>query len=209
MKKAILARKIGMTQVFTDSGALVGVTVLSAGPCVVLQKKTVDKEGYDAVKVGFCKAKQKHITKPVKGQFDKSGAEPLRFIKEFRFDDVSSYNVGDTIEVSVFAAGDKVDISGVSQGKGYQGTIKRYGHSRGPMSHGSKYHRGLGSLSSGTTPGRVKKGKKMPGHMGAASVTAQNLEIVKVVSEKNLIYIKGPVPGNNDGLLFLRDTVKR
>jgi len=208
LKKAILAKKVGMTQIFSDDGKLIGVTVLLAGPCTVLQKKTVEKEGYNAIKVGFGEAKLKQLTKPIKGQFEKVEQKPLKHMKEFKLDSIDSYNVGDKIEADVFKAGDKVDISGVSKGKGFQGAIKRHGQSRGPMAHGSKYHRGLGSLSSGTTPGRVKKGKKMPGHMGHANVTTQNLEVVKVVAEKNLILIKGPVPGVNKSLLFIRDTVK-
>ncbi|MDR3092162.1 MAG: 50S ribosomal protein L3 [Clostridiales bacterium] len=208
MKKAILAKKVGMTQIFSDDGKLVGVTALTAGPCVVVQKKTVEKEGYNAVKVGFEDIKIKRTTKPVKGQFDKAGVTPLKFLREFRLEDITTYETGDTITADAFKAGERVDVSGVSKGKGYQGAIKRHNQSRGPMAHGSKYHRGLGSLSSGTTPGRVKKGKKMPGHMGARKVTAQNLEIIRVDAEKNLILIKGAVPGPNGALIFIRDTVK-
>lgn len=208
MNKAILAKKIGMTQIFVENGKLVGVTVLQAGPCTVMQKKTAEKEGYNAIKVGYGEAKVKQVIRPVKGQFDKAGIAPLKFVKEFKLENIESYNVGDKIAADVFAAGDRVDISGVSKGKGYQGAIKRHNQSRGPMAHGSKYHRGLGSLSSGTTPGRVKKGKKMPGHMGHRNVTTQNLEVVKVDAEKNLILVKGPVPGARNSLVFIRDTVK-
>jgi large subunit ribosomal protein L3 len=197
-----------MTQIFLEDGKLVGVTVLSAGPCVVIQKKTAEKEGYNAVKVGFGDVSLKQVTKPVKGIFEKAGVNPHKYLKEFRLDNIDSYNVGDRIGADVFENGDRIDVSGVSKGKGYQGAIKRHGQSRGPMAHGSKYHRGLGSLSSGTTPGRVKKGKKMPGHMGHRNVTTQNLEVVKVDAEKNLILVKGPVPGARGALVFIRDTVK-
>ncbi|MDR1688196.1 MAG: 50S ribosomal protein L3, partial [Clostridiales bacterium] len=207
-KKALLAKKVGMTQIFLEDGKLVGVTVLSAGPCVVIQKKTAEKEGYNAVKVGFGDVSLKQVTKPVKGIFEKAGVNPHKYLKEFRLDNIDSYNVGDRIGADVFENGDRIDVSGVSKGKGYQGAIKRHGQSRGPMAHGSKYHRGLGSLSSGTTPGRVKKGKKMPGHMGHRNVTTQNLEVVKVDAEKNLILVKGPVPGARGALVFIRDTVK-
>ncbi|GHU74545.1 50S ribosomal protein L3 [Clostridia bacterium] len=209
MKKAILARKVGMTQVFLDDGKLVGVTVLLAGPNTVVRKKTADKDGYDAIQVGFETAKIKQVTKPVKGQFDKAGiAAPLKVLREFRLDDTSAFEVGGEIKADSFAAGDKIDVTGISKGKGYQGAIKRHGQSRGPMAHGSKYHRGLGSLSSGTTPGRVKKGKKMPGHMGHVRITTQNIEIVRVDADKNLILVKGPVPGAKGALITVRDTVK-
>lgn len=208
MKKAILAKKVGMTQIFLEDGKLVGVTVLLAGPCTVVQKKTVEKEGYNSIKVGFADVKPKQVTKPVMGIFDKAGVAPRKYLKEFKLENIDSYEVGAVISADVFEKGDRVDISGVSKGKGYQGAIKRHGQSRGPMAHGSKYHRGLGSLSSGTTPGRVKKGKKMPGHMGHRNVTTQNIEVVKVDAEKNLILIKGPVPGARGSLVFIRDSVK-
>ena len=208
MKKAILAKKIGMTQIFLDDGKLLGVTVLLAGPCVVIQKKSVEKEGYNAVKVAFGAAKPKQITKPVKGQFKDADIEPLKYIKEFRLEDTDSLKVGDSINADIFTAGEKVDISGVSKGKGFQGSIKRHGFGRGPVSHGSKYHRGSGALSAGTFPGRVQKGRKLPGQMGNKNVTAQNLEIVRVIGEKNIILVKGPVPGANNSLLYVRDTVK-
>ncbi len=208
MKKAIMAKKIGMTQIFDEKGILIPVTVLEAGPCTVIQKKTVETDGYEALKVGFLTAKVKNVNKPDKGQFDKINAEPLKFIKEFKLEDCSAYEVGATIKADVFTAGDKVDISGVSKGKGFQGAIKRHGMSRGPMAHGSKYHRGLGSLSSGTTPGKVKKGKKMPGHMGAVNVTVQNLEIVRADADKNLLLVKGSVPGPKGSVLVIKDGVK-
>lgn len=208
MKKAIMAKKVGMTQVFTESGVLVPVTVLEAGPCVVTQKKTVENDGYSAVQVGFTDAKAKHVTKPEKGHFDKAKVTPKKYLKEFKLDDIEAIEVGAEIKADVFAAGEKVDVSGISKGKGYQGAIKRHGQSRGPMAHGSKYHRSLGSLSSGTTPGRVKKNKKMPGHMGNVNVTIQNIEVVKTDIEKNLILLKGAVPGPNGAILVIKDSVK-
>ncbi len=208
MQKAILAKKIGMTQVFDENGILIPVTVLQAGPCVVTQKKTVETDGYDAIQVGFLPAKEKSLNKPKQGHFAKAGVEPMKVLKEFRLENASEYEVGATLLADTFAAGDKIDVSGTSKGKGYQGSIKRHGFSRGPMSHGSKYHRGTGSLSSGTTPGKVKKGKKMPGHMGAVRVTAQNLEIVRTDAEKNLILVKGGVPGSKNAILELKNTTK-
>ena len=196
MKKAIMAKKIGMTQIFSETGNLIPVTVLEAGPCVVVQKKTTENDGYEAIQVGFAEVKEKHVTKPLKGHFEKAGVDAKKYLKEFRLDDTSAYEVGAEIKADIFAAGDKIDVSGISKGKGYQGAIKRHGQSRGPMGHGSKYHRGLGSLSSGTTPGRVKKGKGMPGHMGAVKVTVENLEVVRIDAEKNLLLVKGAVPGD-------------
>jgi large subunit ribosomal protein L3 len=208
MKKAIMAKKIGMTQVFAENGALIPVTVLEAGPCVVIQKKTVDNDGYAAIQVGFTDAKVKLINKPERGHFDKAGVTPKKYIREFRLDDVSAYEVGAEIKADVFAAGDKVDASGISKGKGFQSTIKRYNAQRGPMGHGSKSHRVVGSMSSGTTPGRVKKGKRMPGHMGSVKVTIQNLEVVRADAEKNLLLIKGAVPGPKGAVLVIKDSVK-
>ncbi len=208
MQKAIIAKKIGMTQVFTDNGILIPVTVLEAGPCVVTQKKTVENDGYDAIQVGFGEIKAKKVNKPMKGQFDKAGVEPKKVLKEFRLEDTSAYEVGAEIKADVFAAGDKVDVTGISKGKGYQGPIKRHGQSRGPMAHGSKFHRAVGSLSSATTPGKVKKGKKMAGQMGRVRVTIQNLEIVRADAEKNLLLIKGAVPGNKGTVVVIKDSVK-
>ena len=208
MKKAIIAKKVGMTQVFSETGNLVPVTVLEAGPCVVVQKKTVENDGYSAVQLGFMDKKEKLTVKPEKGHFDKAGIAPKKVLKEFRLEDAQSYEVGSEIKADVFAAGDKIDVSGTSKGKGYQGAIKRHGQHRGPMAHGSKYHRGLGSLSSGTTPGKVKKGKKMPGHMGNVTVTIQNLEVVSVDAEKNLILVKGAVLGPKNSVLAIKDSVK-
>ena len=208
MKKAIIAKKIGMTQVFSDNGLLIPVTVLEAGPCVVVQKKTVDNDGYEAIQVGFGEVNAKKLIKPKKGHFDKAGVEAKKVLKEVRLDDISSYEVGSEIKADVFAAGDKVDVTGISKGKGYQGPIKRHGQSRGPMAHGSKFHRAVGSLSSATTPGKVKKGKKMAGQMGSVKVTVQNLEIVKADAQKNLLLIKGAVPGNKGTVVVIKDSVK-
>ena len=208
MKKAILAKKIGMTQIFTENGTLIPVTVLEAGPCVVTQKKTEENDGYAAVQVGFGEVSEKHVNKPAKGHLDKAGVAPVRILKEFKFDNIDEYEVGSEIKVDVFAAGDKVDVSGISKGKGFQGAIKRHNQHRGPMAHGSKYHRAVGSLSSATTPGKVKKGKKMPGHMGSVNVTVQNLEVVRADADKNLLLIKGAVPGNKGSILVIKDSVK-
>ena len=208
MKKAIMAKKIGMTQIFSETGNLIPVTVLEAGPCVVVQKKTTENDGYEAIQVGFAEVKEKHVTKPLKGHFEKAGVDAKKYLKEFRLEDTSAYEVGAEIKADIFAAGEKIDVSGISKGKGYQGAIKRHGQSRGPMGHGSKYHRGLGSLSSGTTPGRVKKGKGMPGHMGAVKVTVENLEVVRIDAEKNLLLVKGAVPGPKGSILFVKDSVK-
>ena len=184
MKKAILATKVGMTQIFNEDGVLTPVTVLQAGPCVVTQVKTVENDGYDAVQVGYVDKREKLVTKPVKGHFDKAGVSYKRYVREFRFENASEYSVKDEIKADIFAAGDKIDATAVSKGKGFQGAIKRHGQHRGPMAHGSKFHRHQGSNGSATTPGRVFKGKGMPGHMGNVKVTIQNLEIVRVDAAK-------------------------
>lgn len=208
MEKAIIAKKIGMTQIFAENGILIPVTVLEAGPCVVTQKKTEENDGYKAIQIGFGDIKEKHVNKPRKGHFDKAGVDSVKVLKEFKIENIDQYEVGSEIKVDIFAVGDKVDVSGVSKGKGFQGAIKRHNQHRGPMAHGSKYHRGVGSLSSATTPGKVKKGKKMPGHMGSINVTVQNLEIVRADADKNLLLIKGAVPGNKGSILFIKDSVK-
>ena len=208
MKKAILTTKVGMTQVFSEDGVLTPVTVLQAGPCVVTQVKTVENDGYSAVQVGFGDIREKLVNKPKKGHFAKAGVTAKRFLKEFRLEDAESYTLGQEIKADVFAAGDKVDATAKSKGKGFQGAIKRHGQSRGPMAHGSKYHRHAGSNGSATTPGRVFKGKHMPGHMGAVRVTVQNLEVVSVDAEKNLILVKGAVPGPKKSLVTIKETVK-
>lgn len=208
MKKAILTTKVGMTQVFSEDGVLTPVTVLQAGPCVVTQVKTVENDGYSAVQVGFGDIREKLVNEPKKGHFAKAGVIAKRFLKEFRLEDAESYTLGQEIKADVFAAGDKVDATAKSKGKGFQGAIKRHGQSRGPMAHGSKYHRHAGSNGSATTPGRVFKGKHMPGHMGAVRVTVQNLEVVSVDAEKNLILVKGAVPGPKKSLVMLKESVK-
>ncbi|MCL2407451.1 MAG: 50S ribosomal protein L3 [Defluviitaleaceae bacterium] len=208
MKKAILAKKIGMTQIFTDTGLMIPVTVLEAGPCVVVRKKTVENDGYEAAVVGFADAKPKQTNKPDTGQFKKAGLEIKKVLKEFKLEDISELNVGTLIKADTFAVGDKVDVSGTSKGKGFQGSIKRHGQHKGPMSHGSKYHRGVGSMGAATTPGKVPKGKKLPGHMGAKKITVQNLEVAKVDAERNILLIKGAVPGPKGSVLFIKNTVK-
>ncbi|MCX7634096.1 MAG: 50S ribosomal protein L3, partial [Turneriella sp.] len=190
MEKAILGTKIGMTQVFDEDGRVIPVTVVQAGPCVVVQKKTVDNEGYDAIQVGYGEVKEKQLNKPKKGHFAKADVANKKYIRELRLSDCSGFNVGDELKADIFANGDHVDVTGTSKGKGFAGPMKRWGLHRGPMSHGSGYHRGSGSMGACSTPGRVMKGKKLPGHMGVSKVTVQNLEIVKVDAEKNLILLK-------------------
>lgn len=208
MKKALIAKKIGMTQIFVEDGSLVPVTVLEAGPCTVTQVKTMDNDGYSAVQVGFVDKKDKHTTKPEKGHFDKAGVTPKKFVKEFRFENAEEFVVGQEIKADVFEAGDLIDVSGTSKGKGYQGAIKRHGQSRGPMGHGSKYHRSAGSMGMASYPGKVFKGKKLAGHMGAEAVTIQNLEIVRVDAENNLLLVKGAVPGPKKSIVTVRNAVK-
>ena len=208
MKKGILAKKIGMTQIFLEDGSLVPVTVLEAGPCTVIQKKTVETDGYNAIKVAFGDIREKLVNKPAKGEFTKANVEVKRHLRELKLDDISSYNVGDEIKADIFAAGDSVDASGVTKGHGFAGVIKRYGAHRGPMSHGSMYHRRPGSMGATSDPGRVFKGKIEPGHMGNVNVTIINLDIVKVDADKNLIYVKGSVPGIKGSLLCLRESIK-
>ncbi|MBP3284429.1 MAG: 50S ribosomal protein L3 [Clostridia bacterium] len=208
MKKAILAKKIGMTQIFLEDGKVLPVTVVEAGPCVVIQKKTVETDGYNAIKVAFGEIREKLVNKARKGEFAKANVSAKRYLREFRFDDVSSYNVGDEIKADVFAAGDTVDASGITKGHGFAGVIKRHGAHRGPMAHGSMYHRRPGSMGAHSDPGRVFKGKKLPGHMGVENVTIINLDVVKVDADKNLLFIKGSVPGPKGSLLYIRDSVK-
>ncbi|MBH1941217.1 50S ribosomal protein L3 [Mobilitalea sibirica] len=208
MKKAILATKIGMTQVFGENGVLIPVTVLQAGPLYVTQVKTVENDGYAAVQVGYGDIRETLVNKPKKGHFAKAGVANKRYLKEFKFDNSADYTVGQEIKADIFAEGDKVDATAKSKGKGFQGAIKRHGLSRGPMAHGSKYHRHAGSNGAATSPGRVFKGKKMPGQMGNVKVTVQNLEVVRVDVEKNLILVKGAVPGPKKSLVMLKETVK-
>ena len=206
MKKAILAKKVGMTQIFNEAGELVPVTVLQAGPCVVTQVKTTENDGYEAVQVCFEDIREKLVNKPVKGMFDKAGVSYKRYVREFKLE--GEYSVKDEIKVDVFEAGDKIDATAIAKGKGFQGAIKRHGQSRGPMAHGSKYHRHAGSNGSCSTPSRVFKGKKMPGHMGGKKVTTQNLEVVRVDAEKNLLLVKGAVPGPKKSLVTIKESVK-
>lgn len=209
MKKFILGTKLGMTQIFNEDGLAIPVTVVQAGPCTVVQKKTMENDGYTAVKVGYADVEEKKLNKPDKGLFEKIKVSTKKYLKEFRAQDSDKYEVGQEIKVAdMFAAGDKIDISGVSKGKGFQGTIKRYGQSGGAETHGSMYHRRVGSMGANSNPSRVFKGKKLPGHMGADNVTVQNLDIVRVDAERNLLLIKGAVPGPKGGLLVIKDTVK-
>jgi len=224
MKKAILATKVGMTQIFNEDGALIPVTVLQAGPCVVTQIKTVENDGYSAVQVGFVDKKDKIINKDKsgkkeivhrhgvnkaqKGHFDKAGTGSRKFVREFKLDNSEEYALAQEIKADIFEAGDKIDATAISKGKGFQGAIKRFGQSRGPMAHGSKFHRHQGSNGSATTPGRVFKGKGMPGHMGSKRITIQNLEVVRVDVENNVILVKGAVPGPKKSLVTLKETVK-
>ena len=225
MKKAILATKVGMTQIFNAEGELVPVTVLQAGPCVVTQIKTVENDGYEAVQVGFGDKKvrvvekdangkksiaHRHgVNKAQKGHFDKAGTDAKRYVREFRFENTADYQLAQEIKADIFAEGDKVDATAISKGKGFQGAIKRLGQHRGPMAHGSKFHRHQGSNGSCSTPSRVFKGKGMPGHMGSVRVTTQNLEIVKVDVENNLLLVKGSVPGPKKSLVTVKETTKR
>ncbi len=208
MKKAILATTVGMTQIFDSEGVLVPVTVLQAGPCVVTQVKTEENDGYKAVQVGFVDKREKLVAKPLKGHFDKAGVAYKRFVREFRFDNAEEYSVKDEIKADIFAEGDKIDATAISKGKGFQGAIKRLGQHRGPMAHGSKFHRHQGSNGACSDPSRVFKGKGMPGQMGNKQVTVQNLQIVRVDAEKNLLLVKGAVPGPKKALVTIKETVK-
>lgn len=207
MSKGILGKKIGMTQIFTDEGRIVPVTVVEAGPCPVIQKKTVATDGYNAIQVGFSVLREGLANKPRRGHFQKASLKPMRYVREFRLDDVDSYEVGQEIKADLFAVGDKIDVIGTSKGKGFAGMIKRHNANRGPMSHGSKYHHRSGSLGA-KGPARVFKGRKLPGRMGGKRVTIQNLEVIRVDADKNLILIKGAVPGAKKSLLILKPSVK-
>ena len=210
MSKAILGRKLGMTQIFTEEGKVVPVTVIESGNNVVIQNKTTESDGYNAVQLGFGEIKEKHLTKPLKGRFEKAGVEPVKYIREMRLTAPSEYKVGDKIGVDIFEAGQLVDVTGISKGKGFAGTVKRHGFARGPMGHGSKSHREPGSTGAMISGhgGRVLKGKKLPGHMGNERVTVQRLTLVKVDTDRNLLLIKGAVPGPKKGLLMIKETVK-
>ena len=208
MEKAIIGKKIGMTQIFNEKGLVVPVTVIEAGPCVVAQVKTVENDGYNAIQLGYGDVKEKRINRPEKGHFTKANVTPKKHLREFRVENVADVTVGNEVKVDVFVDGDKIDVQGTSKGKGFQGVIKRHGQSRGPMGHGSMYHRRPGSMGSTSTPGRVFKGKKLPGHMGVQTVTIQNLDIVKVDVDKNVLLVKGSVPGPKGAILKIRKTVK-
>ncbi len=208
MKKAILATKVGMTQIFSEDGVLTPVTVLQAGPCVVTQVKTVENDGYSAVQVGFVDKREKLVNKPLKGHFDKAGVSYKRYVRELKLEDAESYSLAQEIKADVFEAGDKIDATGISKGKGFQGAIKRHGQHRGPMTHGSKFHRHQGSNGACSDPSKVFKGKGMPGQMGHKRVTVQNLEIVRVDAENNLLLVKGAVPGPRKSLITVKESVK-
>ena len=206
--KAIIGRKVGMTQIFDETGKVIPVTAIEAGPCVIAQIKTVETDGYDAVQLGFGDVKENKVNKPVKGHYAKLGITPKKHLREFRLDSLEGLKVGDELKADVFAVGDSVDIQGTSKGKGFQGVIKRHGQSRGPMGHGSMYHRRPGSMGPTSTPGRVFKGKKLPGHMGRQTVTIQNLDVVAVDLDKNVILVKGSVPGVKGAILKIKMSVK-
>ena len=208
MNKGLIGKKLGMTQIFDEQGKVIPVTVIEAGPCVVAQVKTVETDGYNAIQLGFGDVKESKINKPEKGHFAKSKLTPKKHLREFRLDSVENINVGDELKADTFTAGDQLDIQGTSKGKGFQGVIKRHGQSRGPMGHGSMYHRRPGSMGPTSTPGRVFKGKKLPGHMGSQTITIQNLEVVRVDLDKNIILVKGSVPGNKGAILKIRNSVK-
>ena len=208
MKKAILGKKIGMTQIFRSDGTMIPVTVVQAGPCPVVQKKTMGTDGYEAVQVGFFEMNAKRANKPETGHCAKAGLKPLRYFREFKLDDASSYEVGQVIKADVFAEGDRVDVSGRSKGKGFQGVIKRHNQARGRMTHGSHYHRRVGSMSACSSPSRVFKTKRLPGHMGSEGVTIQNLEVVRVDAERNLLLIKGAIPGAKGGVVAVKNSVR-
>ena len=208
MKKALIGKKVGMTQIFDENGVVTPVTVIEAGPCVVAQVKTLENDGYEAVQLGFGEVKENKLNKPEKGHFAKANVTAKKHLREFRLDSIEGIKVGDELKADVFAAGDKIDVQGTSKGKGFQGVIKRHGQSRGPMGHGSMYHRRPGSMGSTSTPGRVFKGKKLPGHMGRVTVTIQNLDVVKVDLDKNVILVKGSVPGAKGAILKIKSAVK-
>lgn len=208
MKKALIGKKIGMTQIFDEQGKVIPVTAIEVGPCTVMQIKTVEQDGYQAVQLGFGDVKESKLTKPELGKFKKNKLQPKKYLREVRLDSIEGIKVGDELKADVFAVGDKVDIQGTSKGKGFQGVIKRWGQSRGPMGHGSMYYRRPGSMGPTSTPGRVLPGKRLPGHMGVETVTVQNLEVVKVDLDKNVILVKGSVPGAKKSILKIKSSVK-
>ncbi len=206
--KTLIGKKVGMTQIFDETGKVIPVTVIEAGPCLVAQVKSVETDGYNAIQLGYGDVKESKLNKPEKGHFAKAKLALKKHLREFRLDSVDGVNVGDEIKVDTFVAGDRIDVQGTSKGKGFQGVIKRHGQSRGPMGHGSMYHRRPGSMGPTSTPGRVFKGKKLPGHMGRVTVTIQNLDVVKVDLDKNAILVKGSVPGAKGAILKLKTSVK-
>ena len=206
--KTIIGKKVGMTQIFDEHGKVIPVTVIEAGPCVISQVKSVETDGYNAIQLGFGDVKESKVNKPVKGHFAKANIAPKKHLREFRVDSVEGVEVGTEVKADTFVAGDRIDVQGTTKGKGFQGVIKRHGQSRGPMGHGSMYHRRPGSMGPTSTPGRVFKGKKLPGHMGRVTVTIQNLDVVKVDIDKNVILLKGSVPGAKGAILKLRTSVK-
>ena len=208
MSKTLIGKKVGMTQIFDEQGKVIPVTVIEAGPCTVVQLKTVETDGYTAVQLGFGDVKEHKVIKPVRGHYTKVNLKPKKHLREFRVNSVDDLKVGDELKVDTFEVGDKLDIQGTSKGKGFQGVIKRHGQSRGPMGHGSMYHRRPGSMGPTSTPGRVFKGKKLPGHMGAQTISIQNLEVVRVDLDKNVILVKGSVPGVKGAILKLKSSVK-
>jgi large subunit ribosomal protein L3 len=208
MNKCILGRKIGMTQIFDESGKVVPVTVIEAGPCVVVQKKTVEIDGYNAIKVGFGDIREKLVSKPIKGQFKKANVTLRRYLREFRLEDITGYEVGNEIKADIFSAGDMIDVTGTSKGKGFSGVIKRWHSARGPETHGSKFHRAVGSMGASSDPSRTWKNKHMPGHMGNKKSTMINLTVAKVYGDRNLILVRGAVPGPKKGLVIIRNAVK-
>ena len=208
MKKALIGKKVGMTQIFDEQGKVIPVTVIEAGPCIVVQVKTTENDGYQAIQLGFGEVKEHKVIKPLKGHYTKVNLTPKKHLREFRVDSLENVKVGDELKADIFAAGDKLDIQGTSKGKGFQGVIKRHGQSRGPMGHGSMYHRRPGSMGPTSTPSRVFKGKKLPGHMGNQTITIQNLEVIKVDLDKNVILVKGSVPGAKGAILKLKTSVK-
>ena len=208
MKKALIGKKLGMTQIFDENGVVIPVTVIEAGPCVVAQIKTSENDGYEAIQLGFGEVKEHKVNKPVKGHFAKANLPVKKHLREFRVDSIENFKVGDELKADVFTAGEKIDVQGISKGKGFQGVIKRHGQHRGPMGHGSMYHRRPGSMGPTSTPGRVFKGKKLPGHMGRVTVTIQNLDVVKVDTDKNVILVKGSVPGAKGAILKIKSAIK-
>ena len=208
MKKALIGKKVGMTQIFDENGTVIPVTVIEAGPCVVAQVKTLENDGYEAVQLGFGEIKENKLTKPAKGHFAKANVTAKKHLREFRLDSIEGIKVGDELKADVFAAGEKIDVQGTSKGKGFQGVIKRHGQHRGPMGHGSMYHRRPGSMGATSTPGRVFKGKKLPGHMGRVTVTIQKLDVVRVDMDKNVILVKGSVPGAKGSILKIKSAIK-